>query len=488
MKRFSQLLAVAAILAIVGNLAFAQSPTPNIATSAVCTHSGGGSGTYGPQNYNDGIIPTQGSLPWGWTSGSSTTGTNNWIMFEWPTPQTFGEVALYHAEINRRYLTGGTIQYWNAGTNAWVDHYTWLNPGPYTNWLTILQFPPATSTRMRITRWVMAPVGQTSNPNFREIEIRNICNDPPTDITMNVPSIVYQPADIQVQYTLERPFGDTTVSVTFNWLTPGGQLALSQSQSFNFVAPVTMGTITVPSTSLQPGFYNLEVVWLVRDECDALGEVVTNNVVMVLLPGQVACEVWPGDVNQDLIVNYGDKRGLNTYIHEANLRASWLQGPARYRVDSEQDPLTYIRWEAQPAVPWQTPEGCHMDTDGNGVVNNFDNIAVRTNWMKTHGVSKQINELQVAEFDISQNFPNPFNPSTSIRFSVPEVAHVSITILDVLGREVTTLKDGTVEAGVHTVQFDAKNLESGMYFAVANMQGVKSGLSYTETIRMTLSK
>ena len=489
MKQLIYAVAFAATIAFIGDVAHAQSPTPNIATSAVCTHWSGGSGTYGPQRYNDGSIAPQGSLPWGWTRANGYTNPGSWIQFEWQTPQTFGEITYYHAEINRRYMTGATIQYWDDNTNSWVNHYSYVNPGPYSNWIQIAQFPPATSTRLRIADFIMANVSTWDrNPNFREIEVRNICTDPPTDITMNVPAIVNQPGDFDITYMLERPFGDTTVSLTLNWTTPQGQLVLSESQSFKFIAPVTNGSFTMSSTSLPPGFYNLEAVWMVRDECDALGEVLQNYVVMVLAPGQVACEVWPGDVNEDLIVNYGDKKGLNNYIHDANLRASWLQGPARYRVDAGDDPLTFIRWEAQPAVPWQTPEGCHMDTDGNGMVNNFDNIAIRVNWMRTHGVTKQINELQVSEFDISQNFPNPFNPSTSIKFSVPEVSHVTITVLDVLGREVTTLKDGTIEAGVHTVQFNAENLESGMYFAVANMQGVKSGLSYTETIRMTLSK
>ena len=148
----------------VATAGWAQSPTPNIATSAVCTHSSGGSGTYGPANYNDGIIPVQGSLPWGWTSGGTHTNASAWIQLEWTTPQTFGEMKLFYAEINNRYLAGAEIQYWTGST--WAVAHTFLTT-TYTTWERILSFPPVTSTRVRITNWTMAPIGQTSNPNFR---------------------------------------------------------------------------------------------------------------------------------------------------------------------------------------------------------------------------------------------------------------------------------------------------------------------------------
>ncbi len=61
------------------------------------------------------------------------------------------------------------------------------------------------------------------------------------------------------------------------------------------------------------------------------------------------------------------------------------------------------------------------------------------------------------------NFPNPFNPSTSIRFDIARRQWTTLRVYDVLGREVTTLVDGVKDPGTYTVRFDASNLASGVY-------------------------
>ncbi|MGB5873150.1 MAG: T9SS type A sorting domain-containing protein, partial [Bacteroidota bacterium] len=65
-------------------------------------------------------------------------------------------------------------------------------------------------------------------------------------------------------------------------------------------------------------------------------------------------------------------------------------------------------------------------------------------------------------FALSQNFPNPFNPSTTIRFSVPAKAPVRLTVMDMLGREVATLVDEELESGSYTVRFDTRSGSSVM--------------------------
>jgi len=63
------------------------------------------------------------------------------------------------------------------------------------------------------------------------------------------------------------------------------------------------------------------------------------------------------------------------------------------------------------------------------------------------------------------NFPNPFNPSTEIRFDLPRAERVRLTVFDVLGKQTALLKNGMVEAGSHAVLFDGAALPSGVYFA-----------------------
>ena len=66
--------------------------------------------------------------------------------------------------------------------------------------------------------------------------------------------------------------------------------------------------------------------------------------------------------------------------------------------------------------------------------------------------------------DLKQNFPNPFNPSTTISFSLPARADVNLTVFNILGQQVEKLVDGTMEAGDHSVVWNADHQASGLYF------------------------
>lgn len=63
-----------------------------------------------------------------------------------------------------------------------------------------------------------------------------------------------------------------------------------------------------------------------------------------------------------------------------------------------------------------------------------------------------------------KNYPNPFNPSTTISYSLPQSTHVSVSVYDRLGREVQELVDQNQEAGDHSIEFTASDLPSGIYF------------------------
>lgn len=85
-------------------------------------------------------------------------------------------------------------------------------------------------------------------------------------------------------------------------------------------------------------------------------------------------------------------------------------------------------------------------------------------------------------FHLSQNFPNPFNPSTTVRYSLPKQSDVRIEIYNILGQIVTTLLDDNKEAGYHTIAWQASDFPSGVYFARLEAGG------RSENVKMVLLK
>lgn len=102
------------------------------------------------------------------------------------------------------------------------------------------------------------------------------------------------------------------------------------------------------------------------------------------------------------------------------------------------------------------------------------------------------NVLQVADIEgigeipsklfLDQNFPNPFNPTTLIRYGLPERSHVKMTIHTLLGGEIATVVDAVHEAGAYTIDYSAHEIPSGIYFY--RLQTERGTL----TRRMTVNK
>ena len=100
------------------------------------------------------------------------------------------------------------------------------------------------------------------------------------------------------------------------------------------------------------------------------------------------------------------------------------------------------------------------------------------------------NNLTQAEFNLEQNFPNPYNSQTTISYSIPNSSSVQIQIFDVLGREVSTLLNEEKAAGNYKINFNAGELTSGVY--LYRLQAVdpeiNSGQVFVQTRKMILLK
>lgn len=91
-----------------------------------------------------------------------------------------------------------------------------------------------------------------------------------------------------------------------------------------------------------------------------------------------------------------------------------------------------------------------------------------------------------SNYRLEQNFPNPFNPATTIQFQLPEASRVRIVVFDLLGRESAVVLDEERPSGFHDVVFNARALASGAYFYRMMAEGVGGKGSHSETKRMLL--
>ncbi len=121
-------------------------------------------------------------------------------------------------------------------------------------------------------------------------------------------------------------------------------------------------------------------------------------------------------------------------------------------------------------------------------------FAYRLRQVDYDGSASFSNEVEVVllnsatDFELLQNFPNPFNPATKIRFTGAVQGKILVTITDVLGRQVAELVNGDYAAGIHEVIWDASAVSSGIYFvnlfAQANGEGVLKFISSAKIVYM----
>ena len=89
---------------------------------------------------------------------------------------------------------------------------------------------------------------------------------------------------------------------------------------------------------------------------------------------------------------------------------------------------------------------------------------------------------RINKWCLSYNYPNPFNPTTTIKYEIPELSFVTLKVYDVLGKEIATLVNEEKAAGIYELEFNAAGLPSGIYF-----YQLKAG-SFNQIKKMALMK
>ncbi len=118
------------------------------------------------------------------------------------------------------------------------------------------------------------------------------------------------------------------------------------------------------------------------------------------------------------------------------------------------------------------------------LVTEYGSGGLSASYEQTAGEALQNSSLTALPetYALASNYPNPFNPSTEIRFTLPEASAVSLIVYDVMGREAERLLDKTLGAGYHEARWDATGLPSGVY-----LYRIEAG-SFAQTRHMTLLK
>jgi len=96
--------------------------------------------------------------------------------------------------------------------------------------------------------------------------------------------------------------------------------------------------------------------------------------------------------------------------------------------------------------------------------------------------AKQVSNKNLAIYNLSQNYPNPFNPTTEINFSIAKAGFVKLTVYNILGEKVKDLINGFMNAGSHSINFNASKLSSGIYLYTITTD------NFVQTKKMVLLK
>jgi hypothetical protein len=100
---------------------------------------------------------------------------------------------------------------------------------------------------------------------------------------------------------------------------------------------------------------------------------------------------------------------------------------------------------------------------------------------QVYGIRK-IDESIPNKFQLEQNYPNPFNPATNIKYQIANNSFVTLKIYDILGREAVTLVNEQLEPGTYTIDWNASQFTSGIYFYRLQTKG------FTDTKKLILLK
>lgn len=166
----------------------------------------------------------------------------------------------------------------------------------------------------------------------------------------------------------------------------------------------------------------------------------------------------------------GERRDSNYYYVWMDMTSSWQPSSVEittYNAAGDDDVIYYKTWIGSS---WENLSKITFTYDAQQretveLTEIWENNAYRNAYriLSSYTATSVKEETAPASFTLKNNYPNPFNPSTTIEYEVKNAGMVTLTVYNVLGQIVAVLQNGYQQAGVYTVQFDASGLTSGVY-------------------------
>lgn len=149
-------------------------------------------------------------------------------------------------------------------------------------------------------------------------------------------------------------------------------------------------------------------------------------------------------------------------VHFVNSQTGWTGGSNSQLYKTVNGGLNWLK-QTVPTTLYVYNFSFFNDSIGWATGGNQGVIIHTTNGGTYVGVEPNANSAPV-DFVLHQNYPNPFNPITRIKFDLPKLSFVKLTVFDVLGRETEVLVNSALKTGTYSIEWNASELPSGVYF------------------------
>jgi hypothetical protein len=224
-----------------------------------------------------------------------------------------------------------------------------------------------------------------------------------------------------------------------------------------------------------------------RNGAQAQGSVVNGEYVVTISNGgsvysdiQLIQESFPMINGKNYVFEF-DARANSNRVMEPRV----AQNGGNYTVYSRTGPIVitpqmqHFQYPFQMTDPTDYNARVVMNFGTSNITSYVDNISVKETLPSEVG---EDNLIISKDFVLYPNFPNPFNPSTIIKYALPEQGNIKIEVFNLMGERITKLLDSPQDAGFHQIEFDGSNLSSGVYFYKVEFK------SYVSVQKMLLLK